>query len=995
MKQFFKIAFAALAITSLYACKHIEEGPETVPAIGTRVLFTASQESVSPDTRTVRKEDGSTWWNAAEEISVFCNRGSDGGSKFVSQNTSSQAIAEFSGNIQKDGSDNDYWAVYPYSTDNSCDGSSVTMVIPVVQVASEGNFSGNAFPLVARTNTNELTFLNICGGVKFSLSRNDIKSVTIKGNGGEVLAGKVQVSFDNEGKPVVAEIIDGNEEVTLNAPEEGTFKADTYYYITMLPASLGSGITMSFYTESERGIVVSDKAQVVKRSIFGCIDNADSYADKWQSLKNPEPEIVDLGLSVKWASWNVGASSEEEYGDYYAWGALEPDYENNYFWPSYPLCNGVSHALLKYNVSDDYGQIDNITVLEPKDDIATVSWGGQWRMPTITELEELRNPDNCDWTWTTVNEVPGVIVTSKIQGYTDKSIFLPAAGYKYGNLPNYFGELGIYWSSSLYHKVPAGAYRLIFKNTGTNWSNGGRCGGQTVRAVYGPFIDASSVELSDASWDMATGETHVLSAIIAPANASEKNVWWASEDETVATVDSVGVVTAVAVGSATITARTSNGLVAYCTVNVKDPYSVAPSAVDLGLSVKWAAFNLGAIKPEGFGRGFAWGEIEPKTTYSWATYKWCGGSNTTLTKYNTLESSGTVDGKTTLDPEDDAAQVNLGGYWRMPTEAEFAELMDPNNCTWTWTNVNGVYGYRVTSKKAGYTDKSIFLPAAGSWSGTNHNYANTDGFYWSSSLGEDAPYGAWYIDFHGSNQQMICNNRCYGRSIRPVLDDANQPDLNFNENSYLSWSSNASVQTNGGRDYIRFETYLSGFSASVVEMKFQLTSSEDYSSPIASSGNMASDYGYSHISISDTSLDWREDNNHLSISLSEAGASRTGVITLRFDGPERTITVNGHSFSSDRFADFEYSYLFAEYYRERDEGLYETLTGIPDNSRIYYCKGWDSNGKLVYLGYPTRAVNPASGVEEYCWYTYASGTVSYQFAHESKTYGGFGGYIYQ
>ena len=133
--------------------------------------------------------------------------------------------------------------------------------------------------------------------------------------------------------------------------------------------------------------------------------------------------------------------------------------------------------------------------------------------------------------------------------------------------------------------------------------------------------------------------------------------------------------------------------------------------VDLGLSVKWATCNVGASKPEEYGDYFAWGETQPKNTYDWSTYKWCNGSYDTQTKYCTKSSYGTVDNKTQLELSDDAARANWGGSWRMPTDAEMTELRE--QCTWTWTTQNGVYGYKVTSKKSGYTNKSIFLPAAG------------------------------------------------------------------------------------------------------------------------------------------------------------------------------------------------------------------------------------------------------------------------------------------
>ena len=196
-----------------------------------------------------------------------------------------------------------------------------------------------------------------------------------------------------------------------------------------------------------------------------------------------------------------------------------------------------------------------------------------------------------------------------------------------------------------------------------------------------------------------------------------------------------------------------------------DPYN-GHEYVDLGLSVKWATCNVGASKPEEYGDYFAWGETEPKSTYDWSTYKYCNGSSSSLTKYCTNSSYGTVDNKTTLDLSDDAARANWGDSWRMPTDAELTELRE--QCTWTWTTQNGVYGYKVTSKKSGYTNKSIFLPAAGCRYGSPFINEGSYGYYWSSSLITDYPYCAWYVLFFSDSVYRNDNNRDCGFSVRPV-----------------------------------------------------------------------------------------------------------------------------------------------------------------------------------------------------------------------------------
>ena len=189
--------------------------------------------------------------------------------------------------------------------------------------------------------------------------------------------------------------------------------------------------------------------------------------------------------------------------------------------------------------------------------------------------------------------------------------------------------------------------------------------------------------------------------------------------------------------------------------------------VDLGLSVKWATMNVGASQAEGYGSYFAWGETTTKSTYDWSTYKYCNGSYNTLTKYNTSSSYGTVDNKTQLELSDDAARVNWGGSWRMPTDAEWTELRE--QCTWTWTTQNGVKGYKVTSKKSGYTNNSIFLPVAGYRDDSLLYGAGSVGDYWSSSLYTGgSPYYAWFVGFNSSNVISSSNYRGLGFSVRPV-----------------------------------------------------------------------------------------------------------------------------------------------------------------------------------------------------------------------------------
>ena len=199
----------------------------------------------------------------------------------------------------------------------------------------------------------------------------------------------------------------------------------------------------------------------------------------------------------------------------------------------------------------------------------------------------------------------------------------------------------------------------------------------------------------------------------------------------------------------------------------KDFDSTQP--VDLGLSVKWASVNLGASKPEEYGDFYSWGETKPTTNYSASNYKYCYKTSTgyKYTKYCTDSSygyKGYTDGKTVLDPEDDAAHVILGGKWRMPTNAEWIELVD--NCTWEITSMNGKYVLKVS----GPNGNSIFLPFAGYHIDLNYYGPESDAFYWSSSLYTDNPHLAWLLAFDKGELKTGKSNRCYGYPIRPVTE---------------------------------------------------------------------------------------------------------------------------------------------------------------------------------------------------------------------------------
>ncbi len=188
---------------------------------------------------------------------------------------------------------------------------------------------------------------------------------------------------------------------------------------------------------------------------------------------------ADLGLSVRWATTNVGASSPEDYGDYFAWG--ETTTKTTYDWSTYKYCNGSRSTMTKYCTDSNFGTVDNKTTLEASDDAATANWGGKWRMPTYDELSELST--KCTWTWTTQNGINGY----KVTGPNGNSIFLPAAGYRNNMSLLSTGSWGSYWSSSHYTSYPNYAGYLYFSSRDhDNMSYIERYYGQSVRPVTEP-----------------------------------------------------------------------------------------------------------------------------------------------------------------------------------------------------------------------------------------------------------------------------------------------------------------------------------------------------------------------------------------------------------------------------------------------------------------------------------------------------------------------------
>lgn len=793
-----------LAISS---CQVKEEG-EFAPEGKT---FTATMESIADDaatigTKTSMDSYGNVLWKKGDQVSIFVASTINQHFQVTDASDGKTAAAlnpvESPGFVAGGDIPNNV-AYYPYAATAAIAKRSggayliSDIALPATQNYAESSFGNGAFPMTAVTTSTSdynLKFKNVLGGLKLQLKGTaTIASISITGNNNEKFCGAAEVTVSGTTAPSINLTDATAKTVTLDCGDGVQLDAETAtaFIIALPPMTMTGGFTVvATDTEGKQMEIKTTKSQTITRSNLLSMP-AVTYEG---TGSNPvsEPVAVDLGLpsGLKWASFNLGASAPEEYGDYFAWGETDPYYTSQdpliwkegksagYDWASYKfeLGAGWQGPFSKYVTDSQYGTIDNKVVLYSEDDAASVNWGGSWRMPTYAEWDEIIA--ECMWIWTTQNGNNGYLVTSNANG---NSIFLPAAGNRGATDLGGAGSIGFYWSSSLLTSHPDDAFGLYFESGNAyrySGGIGGRCLGLSVRAVSdeGVRVSVTGVSLNENNLALVEGGTASLTATVAPSNATQPAVIWSSSNTAIATVDYRGNVTAVSAGNATITAITHDGgYTATCLVTV----TAVPEAVDLGLTsgLKWASCNVGASTPEEYGDYFAWGDPEPnytsqapltwrgnKTGYNWSSYSLCNRSASSLTKYSNSSSYGIVDDNTELDPEDDAATVNWGGTWRMPTLAEWQELLD--ECTWTWTTQNGINGRLVT----GPNGNSLFLPAAGDRDDTNLFSAGYLGIYWSSSLRTDGPFDAYGVSFTSHYYEWNSYERYYGLSVRSVTE---------------------------------------------------------------------------------------------------------------------------------------------------------------------------------------------------------------------------------
>ncbi len=439
-----------------------------------KAVFHATIESRTQDRTYLDPVNGQgqVKWMDGDQIRIYNGNGEDAVFTLTSGANTTDGTFTYAGEFDMVPP---YLALYP-STAMMNDADDVIFEVSAVQNLTEtGTFANGANPMLASGSDDNLYFQNLCGGLGIRLYGNaHVSSITVMGVESESLNGQFAV-FNED---LETSLCNGNNLVTLTCDVTLSPTDTTNFYAVLPVGVLHLGVIVEIYDgETMVGQIPfpeSHDAQVVRNTIksFRPVEVTVGGSD--------EHAYVDLGLpsGLLWATYNVGAASPEDYGDYFAWGETQP--KDTYNLSTYQYCNGSYNTLTKYCNNSSYGYngfTDNLTTLLPEDDAAAANWGGNWRMPTKEEFQELYN--NTTVTWTQQNGVNGRLFTAS----NGNSLFLPAAGYRYYSSLYGAGSIGYYWSSSLGTAYPDYAWLLDFDSGNYNVYELTRFCGQSVRPV--------------------------------------------------------------------------------------------------------------------------------------------------------------------------------------------------------------------------------------------------------------------------------------------------------------------------------------------------------------------------------------------------------------------------------------------------------------------------------------------------------------------------------
>ena len=800
--------YLGLATALATSCSIQEEDFKTPQQ--NEVTYNASFEQPTEEgTRVYANEDLLLRWTADDRVSIFEKNTYNQQFRFTGE------TGDNAGGFKKVAGDDYYTgnsipnvvSVYPYlETTKISESGVLTVDLPAEQHYAENTFGLGANTMVSVSADNFLQYKNVGGYLRLSLYGEGVtvSSITLKGNNGEKLAGKASVTMQLGDTPTAVMADDAVTEITLicESPVQlGTSAEEsTQFWFVVPPMSFSEGFTVTVNTSSGGMFVKSTtkSISIVRNNLskMSPMEVVPVSTRKYLAFSSEGATAVSLT--------NTGDNAPVFYYSFDKKNWTPWDYSELRFTSEQPLYiygdnpDGIGSSHDKYSFFSTRGNKfsisgDIMSLIDSEHDLTTIPSSSCFLL-LFAGCSSL----------TTAPELPA----TTLQNYCYEKMFsdcsslttapdLPATNLAWGCYEDMFSSCS---SLTIAPELPATklasyCYRGMFSGCSSLTTApelpATELASYCYRLMFGgcsslttaPELPATTLAESCYSY-MFGGCSSLTTAPELPATTLASNCYnmmftgcsRLDYVKCLATdIDAAGCTTdwlsGVAIVGTFVKAseminwpRGESGVPERWTVVDCAP---VPEAIDLGLlsGIKWASFNLGALQPEEYGDYYAWGETEAMG--NWSEYRWFDTSSGTVTKYNTKSDFGIVDNKTVLDLEDDAAHVKWGGSWRIPTNAEWSELR--NNCTWTWTTQNGVNGYKVTGKQPGYTDKSIFLPAAGSLDISLSN-VGFFGSFWSSSLVTDYSHNAWIFEFNSDYVSQYGCNRHFGNSIRPVSE---------------------------------------------------------------------------------------------------------------------------------------------------------------------------------------------------------------------------------
>ena len=822
MKKCFFLSAAIIALI-LAGCTEepfsIEDGNEiTIEAV----------IADNPASRTIIQEGTtSVLWEPGDEVKVFYN---GVGSRFTSTNTESVGVAQFTGYLSSIIGFNEgfsdstpLWGLYPFRADATADNTSVTTTLPASQIGRAGSFAKGTNITLGKSSSLTMGFYNVTGGIRFSLTQEGVKEVIFQGQNDENIAGKVKLAFAN-GIPTVQEVIDGQKVITLSAPNGGAFETGKWYYIVALPGTLSGGFKMTFNTDTQFATLKSSGSKTIKRGIFGSLADADEgliYKDK-----GDEPPVsgnivfadpaAKYACVAKYDTNGDGEVSIEEAeaatsfsGLFTNWKGVTSFDEIRYFKNVHSLsgvfngCNKLVSITVPENITDlgtysfagcssltsavlpsgitaigNY-TFQNCSSLSSIDIPASVTSVGQYAFSGCSSLTAVELPSSVtaidNYTFQNCTSLASVVIPSNVTSIGQYA-FSGCSSLASVDFPSQLKTIGQYAFSGC-----SSLTNVVIPFGVTSIPQDCFSGCSSLTSVFIPAsvtsvgnyafdgVDMWKLELPSSITSLGSTCFGNITCIILPSTSpisiqSDTFGLWGGVKGIYVPSNLIDLYRAMSNWT-----NYASKLHPLNTYKEKSEFTLVTSgAVDMGMSVKWAAYNLGATAPEEYGDYFAWGEIQKKTYFNWSNYKWSNGGEKMLTKYCPADKTDYWNGdeapdeKSVLDSEDDAAYVNLGDKWRMPTQDEWRELEE--SCFWELTTYEGISGCNVYGLGSG---KIIFLPAAGGYTHAGRLRLGTTGIYWSSSLNTNEPSYAAVSSFSFDNGGII-NYRYCGFSVRPV-----------------------------------------------------------------------------------------------------------------------------------------------------------------------------------------------------------------------------------